>query len=84
MNKKTIFDALLITTVNNFFFVTDNKERLYLYLVLSIGGGIVCLLVLITARLLWQKHAAKRRDSNKFEPPGSITLGIILLIYSFD
>ncbi|XP_017778713.1 PREDICTED: protein eva-1 homolog C isoform X6 [Nicrophorus vespilloides] len=38
----------------------ENQERFYLYLILSIGGGVLLCLILVVTRLLIQRHRSKR------------------------
>lgn len=48
---------------NNFFhvlFLSENQEKLYLYLSVSVGGGLLVLLLVVIAKLLWQKHRLKK------------------------
>jgi len=40
--------------------LSHNQERFYLYLILSIGGGVLLCLILLVARLLIQRHRARR------------------------
>jgi hypothetical protein len=51
-------------------FSTENQEKLYLYLIVSIGGGLVLLLLVVIARLLVQKRRA--RVQAKFNPNDSL------------
>lgn len=39
---------------------TENQERFYLYLIVSLGAGLVLCLVLLVIRLLVQRHRARR------------------------
>ncbi|CAH1401417.1 unnamed protein product [Nezara viridula] len=50
-----------------FNFLTNNKERLSLYLAVSIGGGLVCILSLLAIRLAWSSR--KRSRSQQPVPP---------------
>ncbi|XP_014272672.1 protein eva-1 isoform X2 [Halyomorpha halys] len=45
----------------------DNKERLSLYLAVSIGGGLICLLGLLVLRMAWSSR--KRSRSQQPVPP---------------
>ncbi|XP_018906438.1 protein eva-1 homolog C isoform X3 [Bemisia tabaci] len=38
----------------------ENQEKLYLYLSVSVGGGLLVLLLVVIAKLLWQKHRLKK------------------------
>ncbi|XP_017778708.1 PREDICTED: protein eva-1 isoform X2 [Nicrophorus vespilloides] len=46
--------------INAYTFVSQNQERFYLYLILSIGGGVLLCLILVVTRLLIQRHRSKR------------------------
>ncbi|CAH1401431.1 unnamed protein product [Nezara viridula] len=48
-------------------FLSNNKERLSLYLAVSIGGGLVCILSLLAIRLAWSSR--KRSRSQQPVPP---------------
>ncbi|KAF6205633.1 hypothetical protein GE061_019806 [Apolygus lucorum] len=37
-----------------------NKERLTLYLIVSAGAGLICIMALAIGRLAWSRHNAKR------------------------
>ncbi|CAH1402311.1 unnamed protein product [Nezara viridula] len=39
-----------------YFFLSNNIERLVLYIAVSAGGGLVCLLALVAARLAWVRR----------------------------
>lgn len=42
------------------FVITENQERFYLYLIISVAAGILLCLILLVARLLVQRHRARR------------------------
>lgn len=41
-------------------FSTDNQEKFYLYIIVSVTGGILVFLGLVIGRLLLSRHRAKR------------------------
>lgn len=42
------------------FVIAENQERFYLYLIISVAAGILLCLILLVARLLVQRHRARR------------------------
>lgn len=46
---------------HHIYFFTENKERLILYLLVSLFGSLVCFLLVLSVKLYQQKTAAKRR-----------------------
>ncbi|XP_068086161.1 uncharacterized protein [Anabrus simplex] len=53
--------------INAYNFISQNQEKFYLYLILSVAAGLVLFLGLVIGRLLVQRHRA-RRDT-KFHAP---------------
>ncbi|XP_022915136.1 uncharacterized protein [Onthophagus taurus] len=46
--------------INTYWFLTQNQERFYLYLIISVGGGVVLCLTILVVRLLLQRRNAKQ------------------------
>lgn len=58
--------ALLYTHIyDTFNFFTENKERLILYLLVSLFGSLVCFLLVLSVKLYQQKTATKRRAAEE-------------------
>lgn len=49
-------------------FLSNNKERLSLYLAVSIGGGLVCVLSLLAVRLAWSSRQRSRAQQHQGPP----------------
>ncbi|KAE8751196.1 hypothetical protein FOCC_FOCC002024 [Frankliniella occidentalis] len=56
--------GVLSEWINTYSFMRQNQEKLYLYLTLSVSGGLLLFLVLVVGRLLVQRH--RSRSEAKF------------------
>ncbi|XP_018906436.2 uncharacterized protein [Bemisia tabaci] len=59
-NSKTKVIGFISEWINTYYFLLQNQEKLYLYLSVSVGGGLLVLLLVVIAKLLWQKHRLKK------------------------
>ncbi|XP_014251502.1 protein eva-1 isoform X3 [Cimex lectularius] len=51
--------------INTYHFLSKNKERLILYLIVSAGAGLVCILCLVIGRLAWNRRKAAKRTEEQ-------------------
>ncbi|XP_039287753.1 uncharacterized protein LOC120352153 [Nilaparvata lugens] len=72
-NSRTRVIGFISEWINTYNFLTQNQEKLYLYLIVSVCFGLLSLLSLVIGRLLWQRHVTRRR-LNKDGGPGVTTL----------
>ncbi|KAL1138843.1 hypothetical protein AAG570_008905 [Ranatra chinensis] len=73
-NGKTRVIGFISEWINAYNFLSQNTERLYLYLMLSVGGGLLSLMSLVIARLLWQRHMLRRRTKYEASAQGATAL----------
>lgn len=59
-NEKTRAIGFVSEWLNAYEFLSQNQERFYLYLILSITAGLLLFLGLVIGRLLVQRHRARR------------------------
>ncbi|XP_044590796.1 protein eva-1 isoform X1 [Cotesia glomerata] len=60
--------------INAYSFITRNQEKFYLYIIVSVAGGVMLFLGLVIGRLLISRHRAKRdtkfQENNETLPNG--------------
>uniref|UniRef100_A0A1Y1N8I5 SUEL-type lectin domain-containing protein n=1 Tax=Photinus pyralis TaxID=7054 RepID=A0A1Y1N8I5_PHOPY len=58
--EKTSVIGFVSEWINTYTFISQNQERLYLYLILSVTAAVVLCLILLVGRLLVQRQHARR------------------------
>ncbi|KAJ8972802.1 hypothetical protein NQ317_014859 [Molorchus minor] len=59
-SEKTRVIGFLSEWINAYTFISQNKERFFLYLIISVAAGLLLLLSFLVGRLLLQRHRAQR------------------------
>ncbi|PNF31258.1 hypothetical protein B7P43_G13589, partial [Cryptotermes secundus] len=59
-NEKTRAIGFISEWLNAYRFLSQNREKFYLYLILSVAAGLLLFLGLVIGRLLVQRHRARR------------------------
>ncbi|XP_075227400.1 uncharacterized protein LOC142327916 isoform X1 [Lycorma delicatula] len=60
-DTRTKFIGFISDWISTYNFLSQNQEKLILYLILSVSGGLLSILTLVIGRLLWQRRTTHQR-----------------------